>query len=95
MSPLLPRQAEIRLAEALGVPNLGDWLSARECYFALPGAMESDIGPRPESSWYWRRAARGWQEVAGSVARKAGLGLDGQVIEVPRAARPPGLDDEA
>lgn len=93
MSDLLRRQAEMRLAEALGVQNLGDWLSARECYFALPGAMESDLGPRPESYWYWRRAARGWQEVAESAARKAGRGLDGQVVEVPHAAQ--GLDGEA
>jgi hypothetical protein len=34
--------------------NLED---AREFYFGL-GLMESDIGPRENPLWYWRRAAK-------------------------------------
>ena len=34
---------------------------ARECYFAA-GGQESDIGPRDDPEWYWRRAAVLWRD---------------------------------
>lgn len=43
---------------------------ARECYFAV-GGIESDLGPTArDSEWYWRRAAKGWRDVAESLGRK-------------------------
>lgn len=40
-----------------------DWEleQARECYFAA-GGVESDIGPRDNAKWYWRRAAKHWRD---------------------------------
>ena len=36
---------------------------ARETYFAA-GGIESDIGPRDDPGWYWRRAAKLWRSKA-------------------------------
>ena len=37
-----------------------DLEDAREHYFAA-GGLESDIGPRQDPGWYWRRAAKLWR----------------------------------
>ena len=36
---------------------------ARECLFAA-GGLESDLGPRDDAKWYWRRAAKLWRDRA-------------------------------
>jgi len=43
--------------------NEHDLKQAREHYFAA-GGLESDIGPRNDPTWYWRRAAKLWRERA-------------------------------
>jgi hypothetical protein len=40
--------------------DYGKMDQARECYFAA-GGLESDIGPRDNATWYWRRAAKLWR----------------------------------
>ena len=44
--------------------NQHDLKNSRECYFAA-GGIESDVGPRADSTWYWRRAAMLWRDKAG------------------------------
>ncbi|MHC4864606.1 MAG: hypothetical protein ACYTEX_11005 [Planctomycetota bacterium] len=47
---------------------MSDLENARECYFAA-GGQESDIGPRDNPEWYWRRAAKAWRDKA-EIARR-------------------------
>ena len=35
-----------------------DMEEARRIYFEVAGGQESDIGPRDDPGWYWRRAAK-------------------------------------
>lgn len=50
-------------------PGKDPWLDdAREHYFAA-GGLESDLGPRDEPEWYWRRAAKLWRDKARELQR--------------------------
>lgn len=49
---------------------MSDLREAREFYFAA-GGVESDLGPRSDAEWYWRRAAKAWREKAESATRSA------------------------
>lgn len=64
-----------------------DLEEAREHYFAA-GGIESDLGPRNDPGWYWRRAAKLWR----SRAERPVWGTS--VVEAIEAARREGRNEE-
>ena len=65
----LGKMARPTIAE-ISDPNFNFELhQARECLFEA-GGVESDIGPRDDTNWYWRRAAKMWRDKYESLERE-------------------------
>jgi hypothetical protein len=63
VSTTVRRCRQNRLEAAAALRNANELEEARECYFAA-GGVESQIGPRDNPMWYWRRAAKCWRDRA-------------------------------
>jgi hypothetical protein len=49
--------------------ELYEWEKARKYYFEM-GGMESMLGPREDSEWYWRRAAKAGRDKVRSLEKQ-------------------------
>ena len=65
---------------------MSDLEEARECLFAA-GGQESDLEPRDDPAWYWRRAAKLWQDKASTKLESKEVILQPQEFDVEVAGK--------